>query len=536
VPKNEHSTEESGLPEAVAVRKSSWRVQLIWLVPIVAILVSGWIAVKTIMEQGPTITITFKTGEGLEAGKTKIKFKDVDIGVVKSVVLSNDVSRVVVTAEVSKDATKLLVDNTRFWVVRPRISGGTVSGLGTLLSGAYIGLDVGNAAKPRRSFLGLENPPVFSSEVPGREFLLTSENLGSLDVGTPVYFRRLQVGQISAYELNPDGKGVTLRAFINAPYDKFVLPGTRFWHASGIDVSVDTNGVKVDTQSLVSILIGGIAFETPNEAAVEPAAAAHTSFPLALNRSEAMKRRDRIVDKFVVNFGGSVRGLAVGAPVDFRGIVVGEVTGIYTSFDTKTKKFSIPVEMNLYPGRFTSRYMKNATGGRLSDDPKQMTEYLVESGLRVQLRTGNLISGQLYLALDFFPDAPKATVNWAQTPPELPSIASPLDSLQESVARLMTKLNGIKFDAIGANAQQTLQAANKLLARLDTEITPQASETLAAAHAALNSANSALQPESPLQQNTADAMKELARTASALRTLADYLERHPEAIIRGKGS
>src|SRR5262249_37359855 len=176
--------------------------------------------------------ISFKTGDGLEAGKTKIKFKDVDIGVVKSVALSKDFSHVIATAELTPDASKMLVDDTRFWVVRPRVSGGTVSGISTLLSGAYIGMDIGKQKGGRRDFVGLGTPPGFASGGPGREYVLKSEDLGSVAVGSPIYFRRLQVGQVTAYELDPNGKGVTLRVFVNAPYDKFVTTDTRFWHAS----------------------------------------------------------------------------------------------------------------------------------------------------------------------------------------------------------------------------------------------------------------------------------------------------------------
>lgn len=521
------------IPDAVATTRSRWRMQLVWLVPIVAVLIGGWLAVKAVIEQGPTITITFRTGEGLEAGKTKIKFKNVDIGVVRSVVLSTDHKRVVATADISKDATTLLVDNTRFWVVRPRIAGGTVSGLGTLLSGSFIGADVGDAKGARRTFTGLEAPPVFTSDEPGREFVLKSADMGSVDVGSPVYFRRLQVGQIVTYALDPDGKGVTLRAFVNAPYDRFVNADSRFWHASGIDVALSPDGLRVETQSLVSIMIGGIAFETPVDSLDQQVAATDAPFTLFHDRAEAMKRHDRIVEKYLVNFTESVRGLVVGAPVDFRGVTVGEVTGIYTRFDRETRKFSIPVEFNLYPERFTSRYRTGAKGGRLSQHPEQLANLLVERGLRAQLRTGNLLTGQLYVALDFFPEAAKASIDWAANPPELPAIPGSLQSLQDSVTRLMAKLNGMPLDKIGNNAQQTLASANLLLKQLDT-VVPQARDTLASAHTALDSANSALQPGSELQQNTGDAMREIARTAAAFRTLADYLERHPEALVRGK--
>jgi len=531
----EQDPDTPDFPEAVAkpAHRSRWRMQLVWLVPIIAVLIGGWLAVKAVIEQGPTITINFKTGEGLEAGKTKIKFKDVDIGVVKSVTLSQDSKNVVVTAEIAKDAGRLLVDNTRFWVVRPRISGGSVSGLGTLLSGSYISTDAGNAAKARRDFVGLEIPPAFTSDVPGREFLLKSEDVGSLDVGSPVFFRRLQVGEITAYDLDSDGRGVTLRVFINAPYDKFVQTSTRFWHASGVDVSLDTSGLRVNTQSLVSILVGGIAFETPEDSLAQPAAATNTTFALFHDRTNAMKRQDRLVHHYVVAFSDTVRGLAIGAPVEFRGIVVGEVTGIYTRFNQTTRKFSIPVEINFYPERFTSRY-RSASSGGVADNPRELGDFLVAQGLRMQLRTGNLLTGQLYVALDFFPNAPKATVDWSQSPPEFPSIQGDLQSLQQSLSHVVAQLNTIPFGPIGQDTRAMLKNATSLLTRLDSEIVPQASGTLASARTALDSANTTLGPDSALQQNTSDAMKELARTAAALRSLADYLERHPEALVRGK--
>ena len=530
----EQKPDVPGVPDAVVTARSRWRLQLVWLVPIVAVLIGGWLAVKAVIEQGPTITISFKTGEGLEAGKTKIKFKNVDIGVVKSVVLSADHKRVLATADITKDATSLLVENTRFWVVRPRISGGTVSGLNTLLSGSFIGTDVGDSKAVRHDFTGLETPPVFTSDEPGRTFVLKGADMGSIDVGTPVFFRRLQVGQIVSYTLDSDGRGVTVRAFVNAPYDRFVNADSRFWHASGIDVALDPAGVRVQTQSLVSIMIGGIAFETPGEPLEQAAAPTDTTFMLYHDRTEAMKRHDTIVEKYLVDFTDSVRGLAVGAPVDFRGVTVGEVTGIYTRFDRETRKFSIPVEINLYPERFTSRYRTGTKGGRLSQHPEQLANTLVQHGLRAQLRTGNLLTGQLYVALDFFPDAQKAAINWAANPPEIPAIPGTLQSLQDSVTRVMAKLNGVPLDAIGKNAQQTLASANLLLKQLDSDVMPQARDTLASAHSALDSANSALQPGSELQQNNGDAMREIARTAEAFRTLADYLERHPEALVRGK--
>ena len=523
------------LPQAKPVAGSRWRMQIVWLVPIVALMIGAWLAVKAVLEEGPTVTISFRTGDGLEAGKTKIKYKDVDIGIVKSVTLSTDHKRVIATGELVKDATDMLVDNTRFWVVRPRISGGTVSGLGTLLSGSYVGMDEGNSKKTRRDFIGLEVPPVFPSDVPGREFVLKSPDMGSIDVGSPVFFRRLEVGQVSSYDLDANGKGVTLHVFVNAPYDRFVRSDTRFWHASGLDVSLSPDGVQINTQSFVSLIIGGIAFETPDTDRTLPEVVGNTQFELYATRADAMKQHDRIVDTYIVTFYDSVRGLTVGAPVDFRGVEVGEVTRIFTRFDPVKRQFSIPVEINLYPERFTSRYQGGPqSAGRIASAPRELADFLVANGFRFQLRSGNPLTGQLYVAFDIFPDSPKAKIDWTKSPPELPTVPRTLQSLQDSLTRLLAKLNGIPFEQIGTQAQQTLQKTNDVITRLGTDVVPEAQGTLSSARSALDSANSALQPDTQLQQNTSDAMRELARTAASVRNLTDYLERHPEAVVRGK--
>jgi paraquat-inducible protein B len=531
------------LPEALPARRSRFGLSLIWLVPLVAVLIGGWLAAQAILQKGPTITISFKTGEGLEAGKTKIKYKDVEIGTVKRVVLATDHQRVIATAELSKDAEHMLADDTRFWVVRPRISGGTVSGLGTLIAGSYIGMDVGVKKEKRHDFVGLEAPPVITTDVPGREFVLKSATMGSLDVGAPVYFRRLQVGQITSYALDDDGMGVTLHVFINAPYDKYVKMDTRFWQSSGVDVKLDSTGVKMDTESLVSILIGGLAFETPSpapglsdaDAAKElTQAPALQTFSLFINRTDAMKRHDRIVDSFVFNFKESVRGLSVGAEVDFRGIVLGEVTAIYTRYDPVKREFSIPVRVNFYPERFSMRSESGGREGRLVKDRHQLVDWMVEHGFRAQLRTGSILTGQRYIAVDFFPKVPKASVVWNADPPELPTVTGGLQSLQDSVQALVDKLNKVPFEGIGRDLRDTLGQAKALVKTLDTELAPQAKSTLAAAHDALDATTKMMQNDSPLQTNAADTMKELARTAAAFRNLAEYLEQHPEAILRGK--
>ncbi|MEM5295549.1 MlaD family protein [Burkholderia sp. JPY481] len=522
------------VPIAVVAEPSRRRLQLVWLVPLVAVLIAGGLAAQSIMQRGPTIAISFVTGDGIEPGKTKIKFKDVDIGVIKSLELSDDHKTVVASAEMSRNSASMLVDDTRFWVVRPRISGGTVSGITTLISGAHIGMDIGTSHTARRAFAGLESPPVLASGTPGREFVLKSGNIGSLDIGSPVFFRRLQVGQIVSYALDSDGAGLTIHAFINAPYDRYVKNDTRFWQASGVDVTLDTTGVKVSTESLASILIGGLAFENPPDSSDKVEAQAQHQYELFGDRSEAMKRHDSIVDKYVLTFNESVRGLTVGAPVDFRGIVIGEVSAIRVRFDPIRKEFSIPVEVSIFPERLISREDWQGNAGSTPSDRKAFADYLVSKGLRAQLKTASLLTGQLYVAIDFFPAAPKAAVDWNEKMPQLPTVPGNLQGLQESITNLVATLNRIPFDGISADLRRTLGDADTLLEIINTDVAPEAKETLSAAREALTSANRTLQSDSPLQRETAETMRELSRAAASVRSLADYLERHPESLIRGK--
>src|ERR1700722_1313871 len=294
-------------PESRSVPKSRTRLSLVWVIPVVAALAGVWIAVTRIMGEGPKITIIFQSAEGLEAGKTKIHYNGVDIGTVSTIALADDHKTVIIHAQMAPKTESFLAENTQFWVVRPRISGANVTGLGTLISGAYIGLEIGSSKETKREFVGLETPPIVTGETPGRLFKLTTSDLGSLDDGTPIFFRRLQVGQVASYQLNPDGKSLTVLVFVRAPYDQYVNPNTRFWHASGIDVSLSATGLKVQTQSVLSILIGGIAFETAASDAVLPAAEPNSVFTLFNTRDDAFKAPAREPQTYVLRFKDSVK-------------------------------------------------------------------------------------------------------------------------------------------------------------------------------------------------------------------------------------
>ncbi len=547
-----HEPDAQDLPEAVAVSKRRFTPQLIWIIPIVAVLVGGWLAAKAILERGPTITITFKTAEGLEAGKTKIKYKDVEIGVVKAIALSPDRKGIVVKAELSKQAEEFLRDDTRFFVVRPRITAGGVSGLSTLLSGGYIGMDIGKSRETRRNFVGLEVAPIITGEDPGRQFVLRADDLGSTDVGTPIYFRRVTVGQVVATALDKDGKGVTFTIFIQAPYDQYVTKNTRFWNASGIDVSMDATGIQLRTESVVSILVGGIAFQVEPDSLPEPPADANTVFSLFPDRTQAFKRADTIIDTYMLVFDGSVRGLSVGAPLDFRGVTIGEVVRIGVSIDPTTLAFHMPVEVKVFPRRLLARQFGGVKQQAAESEEVRWSrmKQLVDRGLRAQLRSGNLLTGQLYVAIDFFPDAAKATIDLAKRPPQIPTIPGTFEELQTMLAGIVKKLDKLQIEEIGGDARkvlasldETLKGVDVLLKNVDAGLVPDlrrtldtATQTLKGAEGTLKSAEGTLNSVSPLQSDLQQTLSELNRTLVAVRALAEFLQQHPESLIRGKSA
>jgi paraquat-inducible protein B len=528
------------IPEAVATPPHRWAPSIVWLVPIVAAAIGAWLAVQALLERGPEITITFKSAEGIEAGKTKIKYKNVDVGQVTTVSFSKNRESVVVHAQMMKDAEDFLRTDTRFWVVRPRIAGGTVSGLSTLFGGSYIGMDVGNATESQTDFKGLEAPPVVTSGIPGRQFILHGTDLGSLDVGAPVYFRRIEVGRVVAFHLDKDGRGVTVRVFIDAPYDQYVNYNSRFWQASGVDLTVNAGGVKLDTQSLVSVLIGGLAFETLPDAPVSQPAEADASFELFASRAAAFAPSTANFETFVMYFDESVRGLEKGAPVDFRGVNVGEVHEVDIEFDRKTKTVRIPVLIRFYPDRLERREFRQ--GAKVTPlERRQAIDAMVARGLRAQLRSASLLTGQLYVSFDFFPQASAAHVDWTTKPPTVPTVPGSLTDLESSLASILRKVDKIPFEDISddlrralSRTETALKATEELMQRLDKDVAPEAKSALIEARRAMTDAQKVLATDSPLQEDARRALSEISRAARSLRTLTDYLERHPESLIRGK--
>jgi paraquat-inducible protein B len=338
------------LPQATVSRPRRTKISPVWIIPILAAVIGLGIAIQRIMTEGPTVTIVFQSAEGIEAGKTFVKYKDVNIGHVSAVSLTDNFGKVEVTAKIAKSAADLMVEDAKFWVVSPRVTLSGVSGLGTLLSGNYIGVQPGKSTKKERHFTGLDEAP-FVTEQPGKMFRLKAKDLGSLGIGAPVYYRRLQAGQVVKYELAADGQNVDVTVFVNSPYDKYVTRDTRFWNASGIDVSLGAGGVDVRTEGLVALLAGGLAFDTPSNLPAEPSAPANTSFALYRDRTEAMKQPDTISRRYILHFREAVKGLSVGAPVLLFGLPAGEVVDVGLSVDPRTEEIRPRVIITFFPER-----------------------------------------------------------------------------------------------------------------------------------------------------------------------------------------
>jgi len=494
------------VPESRVVSKKRTRLSLVWIVPIVAAIVGAWVAVTRILGEGPSITIQLHTAEGLEAGKTKIEYNGVTVGTLTAIRLSDDHQRVIATAKMEPKTEDFLVEDTRFWVVRPRISGANVSGLGTLISGAYVGMEIGKSTKSRRKFDALDTPPVITGDVPGRFFVLRAATLGSLDNGTPLFFRHLSVGQVASYSLDPDGKAFTVKIFVRAPYDQYVNPDTRFWHASGVDVSLGADGLTVQTESLVSILVGGIAFETPAADPVRPPADENAVFTLYRDRATAFAQPAMDPQTYVVVFDESVRGLEARAPVELRGIAVGEVAEVRPQVDLTTSTFRIPVTLHVDPQRLGVHVTDLPPGTDLAAARRKLIDALVARGMRAQLRSGNLLTGARYVALDFFPDAPPVTIDWSQEPVRIPAIPCEIEELEARMSSIVRKIDQMPLKQIGDDLR-------KSIAELD--------RTLVSARGAIDGAGKMVEPSSTLNAELSSTLSEVSRAAASLRLLMD---------------
>jgi len=380
---------EASVPSASRVRH---RISLVWLVPIVAIVAAGWLGYRALVERGTMIEITLRSAEGLEAGKTKIKHRDIELGTVEAITPSPDLSSVTVGARMNGYASPHLVAGTRFWVVRPRLSLEGVSGLNALISGSYIEMDPG-AGRTTRHFVGLEDPPVVSADVPGTSFVLHTQRLGSGGSGAPVSYHGIKVGEILGYRLSDSDGRATVRVFVRAPHDRLVHDGTRFWNSSGISVAVGSEGLKIQTESIEAILAGGVSFDVPRGGDAGAVAKPLSDFTLYDDENEARNAVFTRRVPFLLHLKGSAKGLSPGATVRMHGIYVGDVTDVHMEYDAATKRMTVPVTFEVEPERVTILHDDLSRAG-FKDRSYAAFRDFVARGLRARLTTGNILTGQ----------------------------------------------------------------------------------------------------------------------------------------------
>ena len=530
---------------------------IIWLIPLVTAIVGGWLAVQTLIDQAPKATITFNTAEGIQAGKTSVKYKNVEIGLVDEIRFAKDFDHVVLSVTFNEGMDQFLKRNTRFWVVRPQFSLRGVSGLGTLLSGSYIEIDPGPGS-PQNHFVGLEETPLITRDDAGTKITLVSNDLGSLAGGSPIYYQGLFAGEVLGYELGSDAESIYIHAFVRDPYDQLVRGNSRFWNVSGLDVSMGADGVEIKTASVQALMFGGISFETP--ATLEPARSEidNLIFTLYPNHDvideEAYTRKLR----FVMYFNSSVRGLSAGAPLEFKGIRIGSVLDVKLEYNPDDTSFRIPVLVEIEPDRIVDRRADVDTSAG------NMLQTLVEQGLRARLSTGSLLTGQLYVELNMYPGTEEIYLGDDSAPhPELPTIPGAFAAMTESIQSFVSKLKAVDVEEMGGDILGILDGANELLNTAETEQTVtdlQASmralknilrnvesadleQTIKSANKVLGNVDNTLTmidgvltPNSPLQYNIIQVTSELEETARALRSLVQMLERQPQAIIFGRGA
>lgn len=535
---------------AIEVAEARRRFPVVWIVPIVAALLAVAVAAQQYVSRGPMIEISFQRVGGLEEGKTKIKYKDVDIGIVEKLTLDPARDLVIVSARMDRGMSAYLDTTTLFWIVRPRISASGVTGLETVVSGSYIQAAWSDErGERRRVYAGLSEPPQTPPGTPGMRVTLRSPEGTSVGVGATVYYKHITVGRIEERRFAPDGRSIELQAFIEAPYHLTLSPTTRFWNASGVALELNATGAALRIQSLPALLDGGIAFdETGVAVAMGPKRPLETYnlFPTERDARESLYGEGDAL-RFTILFKGSIRGLEVGAPVEYRGLRVGKVLELRPYLDETTRTILISTIIELHPQRIGIIDQDAATNLQLL----QMA--VSDLGLRAKLRSGNLLTGALFVDLVVLPEAEPARINVNAAPyPEFPAIPTDIEEISANINALAQRFNELPLEEIVVSTAQVLDQLNTLLADPRTQATPAklsrvlddlhkvlvdvpgVTEALKGSAEQANVSFGQLAPGSELYYETLQAIRELRQAARAVSALADTVEEKPNSIILGK--
>lgn len=527
-----------------ARRESRRRLSPIWIVPIVALLIGAWMVWHNIASRGPQITIEMETAEGIEAGKTLIKTRNVEVGKVESVRLSDNLDKTIVTARMSKDSERMLNEDTRLWVVKPRIGREGISGLNTVLSGAYIQLQPGDSREEADHFVALEQPPVTTQDAKGLRIDLTSNDGSVLSDGDPVTYEGFVVGRVESSEFRPSEKEMHYTLYIDSPYNELVTSTTRFWSTSGVSLRLDSQGLQVDVGSLESVLSGGVAFGIPEDLPRGRPVVENTSFTLYSDQKEAREGSFHQAIDYVIMVDDTVRGLSRGAPVEFRGVRLGTVVSVpyrLTHQRVRTlSSFEIPVLIRIEPERLE---------GQVDDEGvkqwEKRLERLFKRGLRATLKSGNLLTGALFVDLDFYDNPPPYKTDTFDDIEVMPSVSGGLAQMEAKLNALLDKLNGLDIEPVLGNLNKTLSASESLVKRLDktaghvdsllgSDEVQKLPSDISTSLDNLNRTLDGLTPESSAYRKLEGDLERLDRVLKKAEPLLDTLEKNPSSLIFDK--
>ncbi|MGA3123421.1 MAG: MlaD family protein [Polyangiaceae bacterium] len=552
-----------GGPEPQTAKvKPHGRFSPIWLIPMVAAGLVVYLGYSSFENRGPTVTLILATAEGLTVDETRVKHKAVTVGTVDDIALTPDMKRAVVKVRMVGGMKSALTEHARFWVIRPRISAGSLTGIETLVSGPYIEVDPGvPGGKKQLEFTALAEPPGRESDEPGHVYLLRAPRLGSLAAGSPIYYRDVEVGDVLGYELGQGLGPVTLRIFVREPFDRFVHPQTRFWNASGLSLTMGAEGMHLEVESIQTLLSGGIAFETPRANEQDPPAPESANFELFADKAaaDAAFYRDNI--PYVTYFQTSVQGLACGSPVAISGVQVGSVNDVKLVYDPSKQGMIARVAFDLQPERLLARRGHESAAGQESADGQEsaaiqespagqesaadadeVRRALTNTRMRVVLESSNFLTGSKDLSIVYAKDTTAGPLPKEGNATVLPSQGGGIDGLTSSLADVATKVDSIPFDQIGANANAALVGIERLVDRVDTEAgpalerLPEIAQEMAqvAKSASLTLGPAGYGQNSDFQHDLQRVLSEVNDAVRSFRALGDYLDRHPEALIRGR--
>ncbi len=449
-----------------AERRPQRSLSPIWIVPLVALLIGAWMIYDNLSKLGPSITLIMDNAEGIEAGKTLIKTRNVEVGRVEQVRLSDDLEHAEITARMSPQAEDMLNEDTRFWVVKPRIGREGVSGLGTVLSGAYIQLLPGSSEVSKEIFDVLEQPPVAPPDAEGLRINLISQVGNSISTGDPVTYQGYTVGRVEDSHFDPEKREMRHRLYIQSPYEVLVTSTTRFWTASGVDVRLDSEGFKVNVASLESLIGGGITFGVPENASMGRQAKEGANYVLFNDEDSAKEGRYGQYLEYVMLVDDTVRGLSPGAPVEYRGVRIGTVVSVPWNFTApqpdSLSRFAIPVLIRIEPQRFDDTEQDVDT-----EQWQQRLERMFDHGLRASLKAGNLLTGALFVDLNFYKEAvPFQRMTFVEKQ-VFPTTSGGFAQIEQKVSNLLDKLNNLQIEPVLNTLNQTLASTQKTMDKVN---------------------------------------------------------------------